>query len=83
MKKAILVGLGGRSRHWLANCREHPNVEIVGYVETAEASIVRAVDKWDVPAKQIHDSVTAAAAATDADFVVDVTPRRRCTKQSP
>lgn len=74
MKKTILVGLGGRSRHWLANCREHPDVEIVGYVEMADASIKRAVEEWDIPAGEIHGSVAAAASATNADFVVDVTP---------
>lgn len=74
MKKAVLVGLGGRSHHWLENCRQHPDVELVGYVETSDASIQRAVDEWDVQGETIYGSVADAASASGADFVVDVTP---------
>ena len=42
--KAILVGLGGRSRHWQAACDEHPEVELVAYVEPSEENKKRAIE---------------------------------------
>ena len=57
VKRAVLVGLGGRARHWLSNCREHPDVELVGYVELADVSIKKAVEEWDIPAGAIYPSV--------------------------
>ncbi|MEE2658918.1 MAG: Gfo/Idh/MocA family oxidoreductase [Candidatus Latescibacterota bacterium] len=72
--KAILVGLGGRGRHWLNACRVYPGVELVAYVEPAEANRTQAIEEFDVPAAQIYPSLSEAAAASQADFVVDVTP---------
>ena len=72
--KAILVGLGGRGRHWLRDCRRHPDVEIIAYVEPAAENRERAVRELEVPEAQIFDGLSDAAQAVEADFVVDVTP---------
>jgi predicted dehydrogenase len=72
--KAILVGLGGRGRHWLKACREHPDVEVVAVVEPAMDNKKRAVDELDVPSDHLYDDLADAASKVEADFVVDVTP---------
>jgi len=72
--RAILVGLGGRGRHWLQNCRKHPDVDLVAVVEPAEENKKRAVDELDVSGDQLFDSLSDAAARVEADFAVDVTP---------
>ncbi len=71
--KAILVGLGGRSRHWQAACEAHPEVELVAYVEPSEKNKKRAIEERGVPANLIFDDL-GDAASIEADFVVDVTP---------
>ncbi|MCZ6631785.1 MAG: Gfo/Idh/MocA family oxidoreductase [bacterium] len=72
--KAILVGLGGRARHWQSACDKHPDVELVAYVEPFEASKKRAMEERGVPENLIFDSLQDAANAVEADFAVDVTP---------
>ena len=71
--KAILVGLGGRARHWQAACDEHPEVELVAYVEPSEENKKRAIEERGVPEDLIFDDLSDAA-SVEADFVVDVTP---------
>ena len=72
--KAILVGLGGRARHWQAACDQHPEVEWVAYVEPSEQNKNRAIAERGVPADLIFDDLGDAAASVQADFAVDVTP---------
>lgn len=72
--KAILVGLGGRARHWQAACEQHPEVELVAYVEPSDENKARAIAERGVPADHIYDDLSDAAAAVEADFAVDVTP---------
>ncbi len=72
--KAILVGLGGRARHWQAACEAHPDVELAAYVEPAEANRRRAIEERGVPEGLIHENLSEAAQAAEADFIIDVTP---------
>lgn len=72
--KAILTGLGGRGLHWLSAMRQRDDVEFVGFVEPYEGSITRAVEQHNVPRELIFPTLDAAIAATQADFVLDVTP---------
>lgn len=72
--KAILVGLGGRSRYWQKAIDEHPETEFVAYVEPVAANVERAVSERGIPRHKIHPDLGAAAGAVEADFVVDVTP---------
>jgi predicted dehydrogenase len=72
--KAILTGLGGRGLHWLKQMRSREDVEFVAFVEPYEASIQRAVEKYDVPRDLIFPTLSEAIASAKADFVLDVTP---------
>ena len=75
MLRGIHVGLGGQGRHWVSVCRRHPElVEMVAFVEPAEASAQAAVERAGVPRERIHPTLRAALAAGPADFVLDVTP---------
>lgn len=43
--RAVLVGCGGMSRHWMEVSKEHPQLELVGFVDVdEEAARVRAAD---------------------------------------
>ena len=72
--KAILVGLGGRGRGWLKDCRKHPDVEVVACVEPGPANKEHALKELGVPKEILFDDLNAAIKAVRADFVVDVTP---------
>jgi predicted dehydrogenase len=72
--KCILTGLGGRSLHWLNNLREHAECEVVAYVEPFEANKERAINEHNVPRELVFNTLDEAIAATEADFVLDVTP---------
>ena len=75
MLKGIHVGLGGQGRHWVGICRRHPSlVEMVAFVEPAEASAAAAVPRAGVPPEAIYPTLAAALAAHPADFVLDITP---------
>lgn len=72
--RGILVGLGGRAHHWYTAVQRHPETEYVAYVEPAEASRQRAIERWGVTADRIFSSLEEAAGQAQADFAVDVTP---------
>jgi predicted dehydrogenase len=75
MLRGIHVGLGGQGRHWVAVCRRHADdIEMVAFVEPAEASAAAAVERAGVPRERIFPTLGAALAAHPADFVLDVTP---------
>ncbi len=71
--KGVLVGLGGHGKRWDGVCRDHDEVELVGYVGRSEASRVRAVREWGVDETQIYGDLTQVLEATSPDFVLDVT----------
>jgi predicted dehydrogenase len=74
--RAIHVGLGGQGRHWANVCRRHPElVEVVAFVEPAEAQVQRAVEQLRIPRERVFPSLRdAVAQSPPADFVLDVTP---------
>lgn len=72
--KAILTGLGGRGRYWLGECRNHPEVEVVAWVEPAAAKKRQAIEDLDVPEALVFDELADAMLAVEADFVIDATP---------
>ena len=72
--KAILVGLGGRGRHWVRVCRDFGTVELVAYVEPAANIRKLAITELAIAENTIHASLAEAIKAHKADFVIDVTP---------
>ena len=72
--KAILVGLGGRGRYWLDQCRKQHNVDVVACVEPSAQNRERAVAQCALAERSIYRDLGAALAAVQADFVLDVTP---------
>lgn len=72
--KAIIVGLGGRGRGWLKDCRANSDVEVVACVEPFAPNKERAIKELGVPKEQLYDTLNDACKAVKADFVVDVTP---------
>ncbi|MAF10033.1 hypothetical protein CMK11_06230 [Candidatus Poribacteria bacterium] len=72
--RGILVGLGGRARSWLQVCRRSGQADLVGYVEVSPERRAQAIEQWEIPADAVFDSLSAAAAAVDADFALDITP---------
>ena len=72
--KTILAGLGSHGRHWAGVCREHPDVEITGFVARTDKSRRRAAVEWGVPEDRLFPSLQAAIESVSVDFVLDVTP---------
>ena len=74
MMKAIIVGLGGRGRHWLKTCRAHSDVEVVACVEPFEKNRNLAVKDFEVSESILFESLNDAVKKVDANFIVDITP---------
>ncbi len=72
--KAILVGLGGRAHHWQSSCEEHPEVELVAFIEPSEENRRRAIKERGVSEDLIFSDLSDLPSTVEADFVVDVTP---------
>ncbi|MBM3213452.1 Gfo/Idh/MocA family oxidoreductase [Candidatus Poribacteria bacterium] len=72
--RGIIVGVGGRARSWYDTCRRHRDVELVGYVEISPERRERVISEWGLPRDEVHDSLSNALKAAEADFVCDVTP---------
>jgi predicted dehydrogenase len=72
--RAIIVGLGGRGRGWLKDCRENPDVHVVACVEPGAENRQRAISELGVAKEQLYNDLSSAIKAVKADFVVDVTP---------
>ena len=72
--KAILVGLGGRANHWQSACENHPEVELVAFIEPSEENRQRAIKQRGVSEDLIFSDLSDVPSSLEADFVVDVTP---------
>ena len=72
--KGILVGLGSRGRSWLKVCRDHAEIELTAFVETAPKNRMRAVEELGLPEDRICESLGEAIGLGGTDFVLDVTP---------
>ncbi|MYK40061.1 MAG: hypothetical protein F4049_07555, partial [Gemmatimonadetes bacterium] len=67
--KAILVGLGGRGRYWLDQCRKQRDVDVVACVEPSAQNRERAVAQCALAERFIYRDLGEAFAAVQADFV--------------
>jgi len=70
----ILVGLGRQSRGWVQDCRKHPGVDLVGFVDISPAAREQFVADGLAAKEQVFESLAEAIDACDAQFVLDVTP---------
>ena len=71
--KALLVGAGGMGRTWGQNLKQHPDVEIAGWVDIRSGAAAEAADALELSALHTDDDFDRALAETQPDFVVDVT----------
>jgi predicted dehydrogenase len=71
--RVVLVGVGGVSRFWLPVLAVRPDVEVVAVVEPAATRAATALAGHGLAAPTFA-TITAAAAATDADLAINLTP---------
>ena len=71
--KALLVGAGGMGRAWGKNLKEHPEVEIAGWVDIRPGAAQEAADGLQLLGLHAGDDLGKALAEVKPDFVVDVT----------
>ena len=71
--KALLVGAGGMGRTWGANLKDHPDVEVAGWVDLRPGAASEAADALALPSLHTGDDLGRALAEVRPDFVVDVT----------
>jgi len=73
--RCVLVGLGGRGRHWVRVCQEMAElVALVACVEPVAERREQAKAQLSLRDEQLFPSLEAALSEVDADFVLDVTP---------
>jgi predicted dehydrogenase len=71
--RALIVGAGGMGRAWGRNLHDHPDVDIVGWVDIRPEAAQFAVDELKISGAYAGDDLGKALAETRPDFVVDVT----------
>lgn len=71
--KALLVGAGGMGRTWGNNLKDHPEVEVAGWVDIRPGAAAEAADSLELSGLHAGDDLGKALAETKPDFVVDVT----------
>lgn len=71
--KALLVGAGGMGRAWGKNLKEHPEVEVAGWVDIRPDAAAEAADGLQLSGLHTGDDLGKALAEVKPDFVVDVT----------
>jgi len=71
--KALLVGAGGMGRAWGNNLKEHPDVEVAGWVDIRPGAAAEAADGLQLSGLHTGDDMEKALDETKPDFVVDVT----------
>ena len=72
--RTIVVGLGGRGRHWAREVQQSPFVEFAGIVDPDAERMARASGDLGVPGDRQFDSIENAVRAAGADAAVIVTP---------
>lgn len=73
MIKALLVGAGGMGRTWGKNLKDHPDVEVAGWVDLRPGAAQEAADGLQLSGLHTGDDLGKALAKVKPDFVVDVT----------
>jgi predicted dehydrogenase len=71
--KALLVGAGGMGRAWGKNLKDHPEVEVAGWVDIRPGAAAEAADSLELSGLHMGDDLGKALAEVKPDFVVDVT----------
>lgn len=71
--RAMIVGAGGMGRNWGRNLKEHPDVEVAGWVDLRPDAAAAATDSLELPNIYASDDLGKALAEVKPDFVVDVT----------
>lgn len=71
--KALLVGAGGMGRAWGKNLKEHPDVEVGGWVDIRPGAAEEAAEALQLSGPHTGDDLGKALAEVKPDFVVDVT----------
>ena len=70
--KALLVGAGGMGRTWGSNLKDHPDVEVAGWVDIKPDAAAEAADGLQLSGLHTGDDLGRALAEVKPDFVVDV-----------
>jgi len=70
--KALLVGAGGMGRNWGSNLKDHPDVEVAGWVDIRPGAAAEAADGLQLSGLHTGDDLGKALAETRPDFVVDI-----------
>ncbi|MGI4790210.1 MAG: Gfo/Idh/MocA family protein [Janthinobacterium lividum] len=71
--KALLVGAGGMGQAWAKNLKEHPDVEIGGWVDVKPGAAASAADTLELSQTHTGEDLGKALAEVQPDFLVDVT----------
>ena len=71
--KALLVGAGGMGRAWGNNLKEHPEVDVAGWVDIRPGAAAEAADTLALSGLHTGEDLGKALAEIKPDFVVDVT----------
>ncbi|MDT0345754.1 Gfo/Idh/MocA family protein [Streptomyces litchfieldiae] len=71
--RVIVVGAGGMGRAWLSTVRSSPDVTLAGVVDLDPLVARAAAEAAGAPEIPTGTDLTALAAATDPDAVIDVT----------
>ena len=71
--KALIVGAGGMGRAWGKNLHDHPDVDIVGWVDLRPGAAAEAADGLGLAAIYAGDDLARALRDLKPEFVVDVT----------
>ncbi|MFA4016181.1 MAG: hypothetical protein RUDDFDWM_001284 [Candidatus Fervidibacterota bacterium] len=72
--RCVVVGLGGRGKHWVQVCKEMDIVTLVAGVDTVEQRREEVKSKFGLKDEQLFSSLEEALKAVEVDFVLDVTP---------
>lgn len=71
--KAVIVGAGGMGRAWGKNLKDHPDVNVAGWVDLRPGAAAEAADALELSSVYAGDDLGKALAEVRPDFVVDVT----------
>lgn len=71
--RALIVGAGGMGRAWGKNLNDHPDVDVVGWVDLRPGVAAEAAESLEIPDVRAGDDLGRALAEVKPDFVVDVT----------
>lgn len=72
-RRALIVGAGGMGRAWGRNLKEHPEVEVAGWVDIRPGAAADANAELGFEGAYVGTDLADALKATLPDFVVDVT----------